>query len=190
MPILSEWGISKPLCILQMTNNNTPLEETSKKQFSEWKLVKYTTMVQTGYPAAQITDGKTYFYIVAHSNHSVITLSSQIIQEHNAIAAIGEQSGSVQKELFDELIETLELTIRSSRRCAYDLGHASELIENKEMQSLFRQRANHYVKFFQSGNSCKDYRHELHRTIDNLEIKVESLRALLKEHNIPDPTMF
>ena len=99
-------------------------------------------------------------------------------------------SKSVHKELFDEAVETLELTIRSARRCAYDLRHAAEMLEDRETSIMFRERADHYVKLFQSGNSMKDYRHGLHRTIDSLEIKVDSLKAILKEHNIPDSTMF
>lgn len=97
---------------------------------------------------------------------------------------------SVDKELFDESVEALELTLRSARRCAYDLRHAAEILDDQVMSLLFRQRADHYVKLFQSGNSMKDYRHELHRTIEDLEMKVDSLRAVLKENNVPDPTIF
>jgi hypothetical protein len=102
-------------------------------------------------------------------------------------------------DILGDTIEALELTVRSARRCAYDLKHCADsygLImfnagyPNDEMVKLFRERADYFVKFFQHGNSMKDYRHNLHRTIEELESRVETLRGLLAEHKIDDPTIF
>jgi DNA polymerase III delta prime subunit len=72
------------------------------------------------------------------------------------------------EDILHDTLETLELTIRSARRCAYDLNSAE-----------FTDRAKYWIKLFQSGNSCKDYRHELHRTILNLENANGNMAKLL-----------
>lgn len=98
-------------------------------------------------------------------------------------------------DILNDTIETLELTIRSARRCAYDLRHCADYVARPrgidvEMVKMFSERANHYVALFQSGNSMKDYRHRLHHVIDEHERTIETLRALLAEHKIDDPTIF
>ncbi len=97
-------------------------------------------------------------------------------------------------DILRDTVETLELTIRAARRCAYDLGHAADLIAlgrmNEEMATLFRERSKHYIGLFQSGNSMKDYRHRLHDEINEHESTIERLRAVLAEHKIDDPTIF
>lgn len=92
------------------------------------------------------------------------------------------------EDILSDTIEILELTIRAARRCAYDLKHAAEMVKDKYFTDIFRDNAQHYVKLFQSGNECKDYRHRLHRTISEHEITIERLRKVLEENKIEDPT--
>jgi hypothetical protein len=96
-------------------------------------------------------------------------------------------------DILRDTIETLELTIRAARRCAYDLRHCTGMLnmpgrKDPKLNRVFEERAAYFLKLFQSGNTCKDYRHNLHRTIDELEGKIERLRGILAEHKIVDPT--
>lgn len=96
-------------------------------------------------------------------------------------------------DIFNDTVETLELTVRSARRCAYDLKHCADSLtvrggRDKEMAAIFSERAEFFVKLFQSGNSMKDYRHRLHNQIAELEAKVQTQRKLLAEHDLTDPT--
>jgi hypothetical protein len=98
-------------------------------------------------------------------------------------------------DILRDTVETLELTIRAARRCAYDLRHCADYVArprgiDAEMVKMFGERADHYVALFQSGNSMKDYRHRLHHTIDEQERTIERLRELLAQHKIDDPTIF
>jgi hypothetical protein len=101
-------------------------------------------------------------------------------------------------DILGDTIETLELTIRSARRCAYDLRHCVDCLgmdavshlTGDDTRKMFRDRADYFVKLFQSGNAMKDYRHQLYHEIDELERRVETLRRILKEHKIDDPTLF
>lgn len=93
-------------------------------------------------------------------------------------------------DILKDTIETLELTIRAARRCAYDYRHCANDVRDKERRKLYLERSDYYVDLFQSGNSCKDYRHKLHQTIDELEMRVDRLRDVLKKAGIADPTEF
>lgn len=85
----------------------------------------------------------------------------------------------------DGLAETLEITIRCARRCAYDLSHAADMIPSdishlygpwrKRMQS----KADYWQSLFSSGASMKDYRLRLHRDLDERDHKIERLRSEL-----------
>lgn len=104
-----------------------------------------------------------------------------------------EQTGThtamnMHEDILTDTIETLELTIRAARRCAYDLRHCAGEIANAEKSKLFSERADYYVALFQSGNACKDYRHKLHHTINELEMQLDTLRKLLVKRKIADPT--
>lgn len=92
------------------------------------------------------------------------------------------------RKTLNETIELLELTIRSARRCAYDLKHAAQSVNDTNLAEFMQERASFFIKLFQSGSDVKDYRHKLRKKIDNLEICVDTLRAKLKEQNIEDPT--
>jgi hypothetical protein len=93
-------------------------------------------------------------------------------------------------DILRDAIETLELTIRSARRCAYDLNHAAGDVRDASMRKIYQERADFFVKLFQSGNAMKDYRHRLYDQISDLEFKLKQLRDLLAEHKIDDPTCF
>jgi hypothetical protein len=101
-------------------------------------------------------------------------------------------------DILQDAIETLELTIRSARRCAYDLRHCADSLSlnrprsasDSEMAKLFSDRADFFVKLFQSGNAMKDYRHSLYEQISGLEFNLAQLRGILAKHKIADPTSF
>ena len=85
----------------------------------------------------------------------------------------------------DGLAETLAITVRCARRCAYDLSHAADMIDDKgtwaEFRVRFEQKATHWQSLFSSGASMKDYRLGLHREIDQKDMLIEKLRAKLVE---------
>jgi hypothetical protein len=58
-------------------------------------------------------------------------------------------------DIMRDTVEALELTIRSARRCAYDLTHAADMIAlgrtDAEMATMFRERAGHFIRLFQSA---------------------------------------
>ncbi len=85
----------------------------------------------------------------------------------------------------DGLAETLAITVRCARRCAYDLSHAADLIDRNGMWADFakslQRKSTHWQSLFSSGASMKDYRLGLHRELDEKDILIERLRAKLKE---------
>lgn len=85
----------------------------------------------------------------------------------------------------DGLAETLAITIRCARRCAYDLSHAADLLpDDKSLAGSFKPhfaaKADHWQGLFSSGASMKDYRLRLHSDLDEQVRLVERLRAELK----------
>lgn len=84
----------------------------------------------------------------------------------------------------DGLAETLAITIRCARRCAYDLAHAAEMMPATGWQSkfstLYAERAQHWQGLFSSGASMKSYRLELHREIESRDRIIETLREELR----------
>lgn len=103
-------------------------------------------------------------------------------------------------QILHDTIETLEITIRTARRCAYDLKHCSDALvcserhgrhhRDDETAQMFRERADFYVRLFQNGNSMKDYRLKLHGDLDDANDTITKLRAILAEHKLDDPTQF
>lgn len=90
------------------------------------------------------------------------------------------------------IAELHDLTVKCARRCAYDFGHALQFAEgsyqtNAIINELTR-RQRRWEEIFQSGNSMKDYRHSLHHKIDDQAKTISTLRALLHQHGIKDPT--
>lgn len=84
----------------------------------------------------------------------------------------------------DGLAETLAITIRCARRCAYDLAHAADFIPETGFQrqwgERYRDRAAHWQQLFSNGASVKDYRLKLHSEIDDKAATIEKLRAELR----------
>lgn len=91
---------------------------------------------------------------------------------------------------YSDMVQIHELTIMAARRCAYDLNHASQEIfrftylHGEKSIIDYEARARHWLNIF-SPTGGKDYRHRLHTQISELEFKVEKLKKLLKENNIP-----
>lgn len=87
----------------------------------------------------------------------------------------------------DGLAETLEITLRCARRCAYDLSHAADMITSDQEHFYFpwrkgmQKRADYWQSLFSSGTSMKDYRLQLHRALDERDHKIDRLRAKLIE---------
>jgi hypothetical protein len=85
----------------------------------------------------------------------------------------------------DGLAETLAITIRCARRCAYDLSHAADLIDDTGLWAgfgrRFEQKARHWQSLFSSGASMKDYRLGLHKELDEKDRLIEALRSELKK---------
>lgn len=66
--------------------------------------------------------------------------------------------------------EYIELLMKAGRRCAYDLRHAADSIENdSEFRNIMYKRASHWQTVFNPANEQKNYRHKLHNMIDELE---------------------
>lgn len=90
----------------------------------------------------------------------------------------------------DGLAETLAITIRCARRCAYDLSHAADLIDHRgpwaEFGKRFEQKAAHWQSLFSSGTRMKDYRLELHHELEKAERTIEALRARLRDAGLSD----
>lgn len=88
----------------------------------------------------------------------------------------------------DGLAETLAITIRCARRCAYDLSHAADMIDprmGREWEQRFQDKANHWQSLFSSGTSTKDYRLRLHSELDQANRTIEKLRERLKAAGLP-----
>lgn len=90
----------------------------------------------------------------------------------------------------DGLRETLAITIRCARRCAYDLAHAADMIPATDYRArfatLYADRATHWQGLFSSGASMKDYRLQLHIEIEQRDKLIAELRAELRKHGLPE----
>lgn len=80
--------------------------------------------------------------------------------------------------------------MKSARRCAYDLQHAvHEMDPDSFFYKEFELRSQKWIELFQTGNSAKDYYVGIYTLLQNAEDRVEKLKAELKKHGIPDPTI-
>lgn len=84
---------------------------------------------------------------------------------------------------YQELRETLEIAIRSGRRCAHDLDHAADDSSRPEM---YRGRADHYLSIFYSAKDMKNYRIKIVEENWKLKDEVERLIKLCKDNKL-DP---
>ena len=90
----------------------------------------------------------------------------------------------------DGLAETLAITIRCARRCAYDLSHAADLLPDDQslagtFKPHFAAKADHWQSLFSSGTSMKDYRLRLHQDLDDQARLIDQLRKELKDLGHP-----
>lgn len=99
----------------------------------------------------------------------------------------------------DGIAETLSITVRCARRCAYDLSHALDLIPEsagrpyRNVIEHLSRNAEHWQKLFSSGASMKDYRLSLHRVIEEQDATIKKLRTRLQalgeseflDHEVP-----
>lgn len=87
----------------------------------------------------------------------------------------------------DGLAETLAITTRCARRCAYDLSHALDLIPEsagrpyRNVITHLEQNAKHWQSLFSSGASMKDYRLALHRELEQRDETIRRLRDRLND---------
>lgn len=84
----------------------------------------------------------------------------------------------------DELVDLLTLNIMAARRCAYDLRHASISCDNEYERDLYHKRAKMWLDIF-NPSGIKNYRHDLLKEINVLELKANYYINLCKENNIP-----
>lgn len=104
--------------------------------------------------------------------------------EDKKIECFGNNKTDAPEQMMDDL---LELCTKAGRRCAYDLQHACGDMRDSEYARMLRKRADMWLQIFNPANGMKDYRARLHNDIFNLEMRVERLQAILKEHNLSDP---
>lgn len=90
-----------------------------------------------------------------------------------------------------DLAEINHLPIKAGRRCSYDLAHAAStigfdkpFIGGLNASQFYHERAQMWEGAFNPGDDGKNYRDRLHMEIWNLEMKVERLEQLCKEHGI------
>jgi hypothetical protein len=81
------------------------------------------------------------------------------------------------------LAESHLILLKSARRCAYDLRHAQDNIQDKWCREKFDRRATFWLEIF-SPTGVKDYRLEMITQIEKLEYEVFCLRRELAEHGI------
>lgn len=91
---------------------------------------------------------------------------------------------------YHQFAEIHELCMLAARRCAHDLDHASGEIlyttgTKKESSEYFHEKAQHSRNIFYPIENQKNYRHDLHRKIYELESQNKNLCNILREHNIP-----
>lgn len=88
---------------------------------------------------------------------------------------------------FQSLAESYLVLLKSARRCAHDLDHATSFLEHGSWQShMLNGRAKFWLAVF-SPTGVKDYKLSLHEEIDSLDLKVVRLKALLVKHGIDIP---
>ena len=118
--------------------------------------------------------------------------------EGNQFQVINDELFPVEDPLMEHPVivqqELYELVLKSARRCAYDLKHASDdiprdvLFCGESRGEMWNNQGNSWIKIFQP-DGMKDYRHRLHREIDIMDIKITGYQRILKEHGIDDDTI-
>jgi hypothetical protein len=82
---------------------------------------------------------------------------------------------------FYELAETYALVLKAARRCNYDLGHAIGQMKGADTKTreMFYNGYNMWKKIF-SPDGGKNYRHELHQAIAELEMHIRRLNKQIQ----------
>jgi hypothetical protein len=76
------------------------------------------------------------------------------------------------------------ILLKSARRCAYDLRHATDNIPSEHWTyQTFKDRSSFWLEIF-SPTGVKDYRLAMIGQIEKLESEVKELRKELHEHGI------
>lgn len=82
--------------------------------------------------------------------------------------------------------EMFEVISKAGLRCAYDLRHAADHINDKELSNMFNNRSKMWLNIFNPNNGPKNYQNSLHNEIYNLERDVEKLKKLLREKGVQE----
>lgn len=94
-----------------------------------------------------------------------------------------------------ELATMLDNTQMQARRCAYDLGHCSSMLDSELYSQgktdhyeyrIFSERQSWWIKVF-NPRGAKQYLTEQQAEIATLEREVSRLRAHCAKHGCPDP---
>lgn len=96
-----------------------------------------------------------------------------------------EENGSL-TSLEDCTKEMFELLSKAGLRCAYDLRHAADNIEDKELSKMFNDRAKMWLNIFNPNNGPKEYSNSLHKEIWGLERDIGRLKNLLIEKGVSE----
>ncbi len=88
--------------------------------------------------------------------------------------------------LSHEFLEQYMLILKAARRCAYDLAHAGGNLYGTPYAEFYSKRARMWQNLF-TPQGGKDYRHDLHIKITDLESKLELLEELCEKNNIELP---
>ncbi len=91
----------------------------------------------------------------------------------------------------DLTLQLYEILLKSARRCAYDLNHAVDMIDESEMKQILLERAKYWKDLFTAGTNMKDYRisyvndiFELEQNVERAEKELVRLIKLLEERGI------
>ncbi len=89
------------------------------------------------------------------------------------------------EDLFIIQKEMLECSIKAGRRMAHDYKHILAYIpKDCWLRKDFTERCKMWESIFYPENGVKDYRNELHSTIEKLEFELQRATKLLEKNGI------
>lgn len=144
-----------------------------------------------GYYWVKVKDLKSYWMIAQWIHQRwIITCDTDTYEDKN-FEEIGEriERSSVPSESTEDTRqvqkELLELTIKAGRRLMHDFNHLlDEIPDSNVNRKEFEERAIIWRDIFYPDNGPKNYRTELHLTIDQLDSKLSKAKLRLKENGI------
>lgn len=80
--------------------------------------------------------------------------------------------------------ELMELLVKCSRRCAYDLSHCAGDVRDDRLSEYWHKRACQWTEVFDPACGLKDYRATLHLRITEIECVNRALIKLCEDHGI------